>query len=171
MIEYYSGCLLNILSSCVEKVKVSPSNMGELNSKPYSDKLFNDLAQTRKRVRKLAFRIGQALGPLKPFTMLANRIEEAVKLIESQQEQALLEIESCIYLTTHVLDGHDDIPDSAKGLMKLIPQLPLNLVQIRRSVLDLIGSISRYFNSLAGDDDILTVLKVLIQSFSVPLVL
>ena len=44
MIEYYSGCLLNILSSCVEKVKVSPSNMGELNSKPYSDKLFNDLA-------------------------------------------------------------------------------------------------------------------------------
>lgn len=67
MIEYYSGCLLNVLNSLVEKAKFSGELMGSLNSKPYTDKMFNEMASTRKKARKLAFEIGQVLGPLKPL--------------------------------------------------------------------------------------------------------
>ena len=69
----------------------------------------------------------------------------------SNQEKAILEIESCIYLFSHVLDKHKDVPKGAKELITLMNSLPLDIVQVRRSVIDLIGSLSPYLHNLATE--------------------
>lgn len=144
MIEYYAGCLLNVLNSLVEKNKFSGDLMGALNSKPYSDKQFNDMALIRKKSRKLAYMVGQVLGPLKPMEQIGEKVEAAMKIMETEQEKAILELESCMYLFVHFLDGQKDIPKSANGLIGLMSNLPLEVVQVRRTVIDLISTLSPY---------------------------
>ena len=118
--------------------------MGALNSKPYSDKQFNDMALIRKKSRKLAYMVGQVLGPLKPMEQIGEKVEAAMKIMETEQEKAILELESCMYLFVHFLDGQKDIPKSANGLIGLMSNLPLEVVQVRRTVIDLISTLSPY---------------------------
>lgn len=70
--------------------------------------------------------------------------------MEQDQEKALIEIESCIYMFSHFLDRHEGVPKEAKELINVMTKLPLEVVQVRRSVIDLIGTLSPYLNNLAS---------------------
>lgn len=85
--------------------------------------------------------------------------------MESDQEKAILEMESCIYLFAHFLDNQEDIPKTAVNLIPLMSSLPLEIVQVRRSIIDLIGTLSPYLNTLASEEEVVTMLKIQIESF------
>ncbi len=158
MMEYYSGCLLNVLNSLVAKAKMTAPLMAALNSSPYTDKQFNDLAANRKRIRNLSYHLGQALGPAKPFTTVAERIKQAFEIMESDREKATLEIESSLFVVSNFLDNHNDLPPSASDLIEVMKMLPLEVVQLRRTVLDLITTLSPYASFIAKSEDVLSIL-------------